>query len=70
MADDTERALDRFLGGAPESRRTAAVHLAAHLTMEAWRQGRISTAQLLRMLGESREALLTLKDATDTARVA
>jgi hypothetical protein len=61
MDDDMQRALDRFLGRAPASRQTAALHYFAHLTMEAWREGRVSTPQLLRTLGESREALLAIR---------
>jgi hypothetical protein len=57
MDADLADAIDRFLGSAPGSLRTAAVRYVAQVAMEAWRQGRIPTAEALRTLTESLEAM-------------
>jgi hypothetical protein len=55
VALDLEDALEAFLGtGAGPVRLATARHIARE-TLEAWRSGRISTAQALRTLGEARE---------------
>jgi hypothetical protein len=56
---DTElaAAIDRFLGSTPGSLRTATLRHAAQVTIEAWRQGRVPTAEALRTLSESLEAM-------------
>ena len=63
MGDDLADAIDRFLGSAPGSLRTAALRHVAHVTVDAWRQGRVPTAQALRALADSREAMRLERDA-------
>jgi hypothetical protein len=57
MDRDLAEAIDRFLGSAPASLRTASLRHVAEVAIEAWRQGRISTAEALRTLSDSLEAI-------------
>jgi hypothetical protein len=62
MPDELANAIDRFLGSAPQSVRTVAVRQLAHAAIEAWRTGRVPTAQALRALDESHEAMRALAE--------
>ena len=57
MATELAHALERFLGpnGAPQQK--AAVRQMAEAAMEAWRQGLISTPEVLRALTQGLQAL-------------
>jgi hypothetical protein len=58
MPRDLANAIDRFLGGAPcGSLRASAVRTMAHAVIDAWRDGRVTTAQALRALDEGLEAM-------------
>ena len=57
MPDELDDAIDRFLGSATGELRTTAVRRMAHSVMEAWREGRITTAQALRALDDGLEAM-------------
>jgi hypothetical protein len=57
MPDKLDDAIDRFLGSSDGELRTTAVRRMAHSVMEAWREGRITTAQALRALDDGLEAM-------------
>ncbi len=57
MPDELPDAIDRFLGSANEELRATAVRRMAHAVMEAWREGRVTTAQALRALDDGLEAM-------------
>jgi hypothetical protein len=57
MPDDLSDAIDRFFGGANGELRGTAVRRMAHTVIEAWRDGRLTTAQALRALDDGLEAL-------------
>jgi hypothetical protein len=59
--DDVSDAIDRFLGGAPRSLRTAALRDVARATLCAWREGRVPAARALHALGECLEAARTIE---------
>jgi hypothetical protein len=62
MPIDLANAIDRFLGNAPWSVRTIAVRHLAHAAIEAWREGRVPTAQALRALDQSHDAMRALAE--------
>jgi hypothetical protein len=57
MPDEPPDAIDRFLGSANGELRTTAVRRMAHSVMEAWREGRLTTAQALRALDDGLDAM-------------
>jgi hypothetical protein len=57
MSDELSEAIDRFLGSANGELRTNAVRRMAHSVIEAWREGRVTTAQALRALEDGLEAM-------------
>jgi hypothetical protein len=58
MPTELQDAIDRFLGGAPVgSLRVNAVRKMAHSVIDAWREGRVTTAQALRALADGLEAM-------------
>jgi hypothetical protein len=57
MPDELSLAIDRFFGGANGELRGTAVRRMAHAVIEAWRDGRLTTAQVLRALDEGLEAV-------------
>jgi hypothetical protein len=59
MPADLATALDRFLGSSDCSKRAVAVRTIARTTVQAWRDGLISTQQALRTIAESLEAMHT-----------
>jgi hypothetical protein len=60
MPSDLVHALERFLGFSPSPLRTAAVRDIACATVEAWREGLITTSQALGALQRSYVAMRVL----------
>jgi hypothetical protein len=52
MPDELSDAIDRFFGSGHGELRGTAVRRMAHAVIEAWRDGRLTTAQALRALDE------------------
>jgi hypothetical protein len=57
MPDDLSDAIDRFFGSTNGELRGTAVRRMAHSVIEAWREGRLTTAQALRALDDGLEAV-------------
>lgn len=61
MPPDLAQALGRFLGTGKSPLRAEFVQELARATVDAWRDGLITTQQALRILEESREAVRALE---------
>jgi hypothetical protein len=62
MPDELSDAIDRFFGSADGELRGTAVRRMAHTVIEAWREGRLTTAQALRALDDGLDAMHAPED--------